>query len=164
MLASAVLWHEGGHLLGFFLTGEPRPALSAVAAGLLLDPARPIAYRRELVILLLGPLANLLVAVPLLILARSAGMLTLGALHLFSALCNIFPLRQNDGGRALYDAVALLFTPDTAERTAALASAAALLFAVLLFSFFLLSPGGGGVVLLLVAMLARAAAPARTGR
>ena len=159
MLASAVLLHEGGHLFGFFLTREPCPSLAAVASGLLLAPARPIGYRRELLILLLGPLCNLLIAIPLLFFCESEGGCTLAAVHLFSGLCNLYPLRRNDGGRALYDAVALFAPPDTAERIASLSSSVALLLLVLLFLFFLLSPGGGGVILLLIFLLSSACAP-----
>lgn len=159
MLASAVLLHEGGHLLGFFLLREPCPSLSAVAAGLLLDPKRPIGYRREILILLLGPLCNLLLAIPLLLSGAAGGATTLAAVHLFSALCNLFPLRQNDGGRALYDTVALFSSPDTAESVSSLISLIFLLLLTLLFLFFLLSPGGSGVILLLIALLSRACAP-----
>ena len=160
MLASAVLLHEGGHLVGFFLMREPCPSLSAVAAGLLLSPTRPIAYRREIPILLLGPLFNLALAIPLLLFCRTAGGVTLAAVHLFSALCNLLPLRRNDGGRALYDALALFTDPDTAERISALTSSVFLILLILLFLFFLLSPGGGGVILLLIALLSHACAPA----
>ena len=156
LLASAVLLHEGGHLLGFFLTKEPCPTLSAVAAGLLLDPARPIAYKKEIVILLLGPLANLLLSLPLLFLSHGEWALMTATVHLFSALCNLFPLRQNDGGRALFDVLSLLLPPDTAERLCSLISLLSFFALVFVFLFFLLSPGGGGVILLLVALLSRA--------
>ena len=156
MLTSAVLLHESGHLLGFFLTKEPCPTLSAVAAGLLLDPRRPISYKREIVILLFGPLCNLLLAVPLLLFSHSSTVLTLAAVHLFSALCNLFPLRGNDGGRALHDMLALFLCPDTAERVSSLIFLLSLFLLIFVFLFFLLSEGGGGVILLLVALLARA--------
>lgn len=159
MLTSAVLLHEGGHLFAFFLTKEPCPALSAVAAGLLLDPKRPISYRKEILILLSGPLANLLLAVPLLSLCRGRGAITLAAIHLFSALCNLFPLRGNDGGRALFDAFSLFLLPDTAERAASLISLLSFFALLFVFLFFLLSEGGGGVILLLIAFLSRAYAP-----
>ena len=154
MLASAILLHEGGHLFGFFLVKEPCPTLSAVAAGLLLTPQRPISYKREIVILLSGPLANLMLALPLLYCGRAT---TVAAVHLFSALCNLFPLRTNDGGRAMADLCGLLLPPGTAERTASLISLTALFLLLLLLLFLLLSPGGGGVILLLVTLLARAA-------
>ena len=156
MLASAILLHEGGHLFAFFLTKEPCPSLSAVAAGLLLDPARPIAYRREILILLFGPLANLLAAIPLLLLCQSPCGITMASVHLFSALCNLFPLRQNDGGRALSDGLSLLLSADTAARVSDLIFLIAFFLLVFLFLFFLLSPGGGGVILLSVALLSRA--------
>ena len=157
MLASAILLHEGGHLFGFFLTKEPCPTLSAVAAGLSLNPARPISYKREIVILLAGPLANLMLALPLLFCGRAT---TVATVHLFSALCNLFPLRTNDGGRAIADLLGLLLPPDTAARAAALLSLIALLSLLLLLLFLLLSPGGGGVILLLIALLSRAAGTA----
>ena len=161
MLASAVLLHESGHLFGFFLAKEPCPALSAVAAGLLLDPARPIPYKKEILILLFGPIANLLAAIPLLLLSGTAAGITSGAVHLFSALCNLFPLKQNDGGRAISDALALCLMPDTAERVASLIFLLSLVSLLFLFFFFLLSPGGGGVILLMIALLSRACPPAK---
>ena len=158
MLASAILLHEGGHLFGFFLAKEPCPTLSAVAAGLLLNPARPTSYGREIVILLSGPLANLALALPLLLFANGDSAATMATVHLFSAICNLLPLRKNDGGRAIADILCLLLAPDTAERIAGLISLVSLFFLLLLLLFFLLSPGGGGVILLLIALLSRAAA------
>ena len=161
LLASAVLLHEGGHLLAFSLLKEPCPTLSAVAAGLLLDPARPISYKKEILILLCGPLANLMLALPLLLLYRDGSVLTLGAVHLFSALCNLFPLRGNDGGRALFDLFSLLLFPDTAERASRAVFLLSFFLLLFVFLFFLLSEGGGGVILLLIALLSRACAPER---
>ena len=105
-------------------------------------------------ILLSGPLANLLLALPLLYCGRAT---MVAAVHLFSALCNLFPLRTNDGGRAMADLCGLFLPPGTAERTASLISLTALFLLLLLLLFLLLSPGGGGVILLLVTLLARAA-------
>lgn len=156
LLLSAVLLHEGGHLAGFLLMREPAPTLSAVAAGLTLSPRRPLPYKSELVIALLGPIANLSLALPLLLLGRTEGVLTLGAVHLLTALCNLLPLGGCDGGRALFSATALLFPLRVAECVRAAASSAALFFLLFSFLFLLQSEGGGGVLLLLCALLARA--------
>ena len=158
MLGSAILLHEGGHLLGFFLTGEPAPGLSAALAGLTLDPTRPLPYRHELCVAAAGPLANLLAAIPLL-LSGSDGYRMLGGVHLVTALSNLLPIGRCDGARVLGALLALLLPLRIAERL--MAAISAITFSALLFFllFLLLHEGGGGVILLLISLFLRAHPP-----
>lgn len=155
-LASAALLHEGGHLLAFFLLGEPPPRPSAVVAGMTLSPARTLPYRHELIIAAAGPLANLLFALPHLVLGGGAATLTLGAVHLLTALINLLPLRGCDGARILFCLLALLFSLRIAEVVTSTLSASAFFLLLFFLLFLLLFEGGGGVLLLLLALLARA--------
>lgn len=159
MLASAVLLHEGGHLFGFYATGEPCPRLAAVPMGLSLLPRRPLPYRHELLIAAAGPLANLLAALLLFSLRSSVALLP-GIVHAMTAAANLIPLGQNDGARALFSLLAILFPLKAAEGAAHIIGAVS--FFLLLFSmlFLLLHQGGGGILLLLITLLLRATRPA----
>ena len=156
LLLSAVLLHEGGHLLGFFLMGEPPPALSAVVAGLTLSPARPLSYKSEAIVSLLGPLANLAVGLPLLVFGRSEGALTLGVVQLMTALCNLLPLPGCDGARALHSSLSLLLPLRLADAILSLLAGITLFGLLFALLFLLEGEGGGGVLLLLLALLSRA--------
>ena len=155
-LLSAVLLHEGGHLLAFYLLAEPAPRPSAVLAGLTLSPTRPLAYRHELPIAAAGPFSNLLFALPLLLFGTGTGVLLLGWVHLLTALVNLLPLPGCDGGRILFSLLALLLPLRIAETVASLLSLAIFFLLLFFFLFLLLFEGGGGVLLLLLSLLARA--------
>lgn len=160
MLASAVLLHEGGHLFGFCLLGEPMPQPLAVLAGLTLTPRVPLSYRRELLIALLGPLANLAVAIPLLTVGGATSPTAmLGAVHLFTALSNLLPLPGTDGDRALFDLLALSLPLGAAEGVRHGVRLFAFLFLLFLGLWLLLSPGGGAAILLLSMLILRAIPP-----
>ena len=158
MMASAVLLHEGGHLLAFFLLGEPAPTARAVLLGISLDPRRPLSYRRLLLTAAAGPFLNLLVAIPLLTVGKSSpALLALGIVNAFSALVNLLPIGRCDGGRILFCLSALLFPLGIAER---ISRAVGLLFFFLLaFSllYLLLGKGGAGAMILILPLLFRAA-------
>ena len=155
MLASSVLLHEGGHLFGFALTREPVPYLCAVPAGLTLSPRRPLSYRHELVITLLGPLANLAAAFPLLLYTDNPAIVLLGAINLFTAIANLLPLGGNDGERILGDLLALHLSPALAARLTHAVSFFCFVFLLFFALFLLLSPGGGAPFLLLATLLLR---------
>lgn len=94
----AILLHESGHLCAFLLLGEPIPHLSAQNLGLRLFEKRPLSYKREAVVALSGPLANLLCfCLSLLFFGASLG----AYVHLFLALGNLLPVETLDGGRIL---------------------------------------------------------------
>ena len=155
-LLSAVLLHEGGHLLAFYLLGEPAPRPSAVLAGLTLSPLRPLPYRHELSIAAAGPLSNLLFALPLLLFGSGKGILLLGWVHLLTALVNLLPLKGSDGGRVLFSLLALLLPLRIAEAISSLLSLSVFFLLLFFFLFLLLFEGGGGVLLLLFTLLSRA--------
>ena len=155
-LASAILLHEGGHLLAFFLLGEPPPRPSAVLTGMTLSPTRPLPYRHELVIAAAGPLLNLLVALPLLSFGTGAATLTLGAVHLLTALANLLPLGGSDGSRIARSLLALLLPLRLAEGVASALSLFSFFLLLFFLLFLLLFEGGGGVLLLLLSLLTRA--------
>lgn len=155
-LLSAVLLHEGGHLLAFFLLGEPPPRPTAVLAGLTLSPTRTLPYRHELLIAAAGPLSNLLFALPLLLFGSGAGLLLLGWVHLLTALVNLLPLPGCDGGRTLFSLLALFLPLRIAEAVFSLLSLAVFFLLLFSFLFLLLFEGGGGVLLLLISLLSRA--------
>ena len=159
LLASAVLLHEAGHLLAFAALGEPAPTLSAVAAGLTLRAKRPLPYGREAIIALAGPLANLALALPLLLLAGVGEIgRQVGAVQLLCALLNLLPLSASDGGRALLALLSLLLPLRVAEVLGRAAAAVTLTLLLLLALFLLHSPGGGGALFLLAGLLSRATA------
>ncbi len=152
MFLSALLLHEGGHLFGFLLCKEPSPSLSPHPMGLCLRPRRPLPYRRELLIAALGPLANLFFGLPLIAAARTPATLTLGAVHLLTALTNLLPLPATDGGRLIADLLALLLPLPLGERIGrGLFGAVAL--ALLFASLYLLLCGAGASVLLCFLLL-----------
>ena len=159
LLASAILLHEAGHLLALSALGEPAPALSAVAAGLTLSLKRQLSYWREATVALAGPLANLLLGLPLLLFdgIGDSGRLV-GAVHVLTAAMNLFPLRASDGGRALRAVASCLFPLRAAEAICNTVAVSTLTI-LLLFALFLLhSAGGGGALILLVGLLSRATA------
>ena len=133
MLVSAVLLHEGGHLLAFHLLREPPPSLAAALGGLTFAPSRPLPYRHEWVIALAGPCANLALALPLLSLGGPP-CAALGAVHLMTALSNLVPLGRCDGARALSALLSLILPPRAAEGVTAGVS----LFSFVTLLFFLL--------------------------
>ena len=63
MAAGAIVLHELGHTLAFFLLTGALPSLSLDRFGLRLMPPRPLLPREELSVALGGPLFNLLLEV-----------------------------------------------------------------------------------------------------
>lgn len=156
MLASAVLLHEGGHLLAFAALGLPPPRPAAVSAGLMLTPRMPLSYRHEALVAAAGPLANLALAIPLLYFGRGEGAAALGSVQLFCAAVNLLPLRGGDGGRTARAVLLLLLPPRVAERLADALSLFTVFFLLFALLYLLLSPGGAGIFLFLITLLQRA--------
>lgn len=135
-LLSAILLHETGHIFAFLVLGEPLPILGGRGLGLLLTPKRQLlSYGREIFVCAAGPFFNLLAAASLLPALQSGGAreahFCFFAFHIFTAFFNLLPIRGFDGGRILYAALALHFSPSFALR----ASDAFSLIFVLLFYF-----------------------------
>ena len=141
--ASAVVWHEGGHLFFFLLAGEPPPRLGADAFGLRLRPSLPLSPEKEAFICLGGPLFNLL-AGGLLLICRGEFFHLYGVLHLLLAFFNLFPVLSTDGGRLLSFLLHRLLPEALAASLFRLISALLLLF-LFFFCAFLFYFGGIGL-------------------
>lgn len=132
ILFFSVLAHEAGHVLCARACGGAFRSLSLSPAGLTLDlGCDTLPYKKELLVHLAGPAANLLLLLPALCLIRRS----LSALRLFFFFCNallallhLLPVRGLDGGGALYCALCLHLSPDTAARTVGIVGGGALLF------------------------------------
>ncbi len=148
-LFAAVLLHEAGHYFAFFLLGEPPPALSGRAGGLLFTPrGGTLTYGRELVIAAAGPLFNLFAALALIPAIRGEGVREASfcffAINLLSALFNLLPLSGFDGGRVLFCLTSMLLSPDAASRFCDVISGVfVLLFYFSALFLFLFSDGFG---------------------
>ena len=111
ILSAAALRLVGGQIEQFTLTpfgGELR-----------IRRSEWLSYGREIASVLAGPGVNLVCA---LVLGRAAAELSwergylLSGIHMLLALFNLLPLRQLDGGRALYLMLSWLLDPITADR------------------------------------------------
>ncbi|MDR1927883.1 MAG: hypothetical protein LBQ33_04510 [Oscillospiraceae bacterium] len=137
--------HEAGHLgvMAFFRVRPRRIALTA--AGMRIDraPGLRLSFRQEIAIALAGPAASLCLAALFACLQRLPGtgapwqsyLLENGLwLNLGFGLLNLLPLRQLDGGRALYFALSLALAQRTANRLVLAASLLLLTATGLLFT------------------------------
>lgn len=110
----AVLVHELAHFaVGTAFGGTFRRAeFSAVGIQLTLSYPRALSYRRELLVLLAGPAANLV-----LWLAASCGQAyLLGGVSLVMGLFNLMPVGPLDGGQALCCLSSLWFGEGAGDR------------------------------------------------
>jgi Zn-dependent protease len=157
-LLAAVILHEAGHLLAFFLLGEPPPSLSGRAGGLLLSPrGEMLSYRRELLVASAGPLFNLLAAVALIPAlqggAQREASFCFFALNLLSALFNLLPIAGFDGGRVFFCLSAMLLPPRAARFFCDLVSGISVLFFYFSALFLFLFTDGAGYSFLLAIFL-----------
>ena len=136
LLAATI--HELGHLLVLHFMGTAPERLTLSACGAELTVRSELSFRRELLLCLAGPAANLLTGMGLSALGRWP--LLLGASFLLCAF-NLLPLRPLDGGNALFAFLSLVCAPDRAEQLTALFSRGAAL-AVLMLGGVLLGENG----------------------
>ena len=136
LLAATI--HELGHLLVLHFMGTAPERLTLSACGAELTVRSGLSFRRELLLCLAGPAANLLTGMGLSALGRWP--LLLGASLLLCAF-NLLPLRPLDGGNALFAFLSLVCAPDRAEQLTALFSRGAAL-AVLMLGGVLLGENG----------------------
>jgi len=96
---TAALIHETGHIICMSLIGRKRFRLRGVINGFRIRPIGIRSYREEIMIYLSGPLTNLLVFVICFVLSSitNVNLLTIGAIHLVTALSNMLPIRGYDG-------------------------------------------------------------------
>lgn len=99
MLACAL--HELGHLAAALAFGgrSPRLRLSAVGAELRFAWPAPLSYGREGLVVLAGPAANLLLAVP----AFALGLELLAVSSVWIGAFNLLPIQPLDGGVLAYN-------------------------------------------------------------
>lgn len=128
MLVSAVLIHEGGHLLAARLLGAPLRTLSCGIQGFsLLFDFSTLSYGREGVVLLSGSVAGLLSAGVAVLLFPSLSYFA--AVSAVLSFVNLLPVRGLDGGEALFCFLCLRMEEGDAYRAAGVVSwVAAVLF------------------------------------
>ena len=169
LLAMAVAWgagevlpwillsafcHELGHLMLLRLFGIRPQRITLSAAGVEIEAAgqEKLSYGRELLCVLSGPAVNLLLAI---LFARVFSGYLFAGTNGVLAVYNLLPIRNLDGGRALYLLVSWCSDPFRAEQVAAVVNLVTLGlllgFAVLLLvetgnAIFCLT-GGFGLVL-----------------
>ena len=120
-ILSAAALHEAGHLAVLRLEGGQIEQFTLTPFGgeLRIRRSEWLSYGREIASVLAGPGVNLVCA---LVLGRAAAELSwergylLSGIHMLLALFNLLPLRQLDGGRALYLMLSWLLDPITADR------------------------------------------------
>lgn len=124
--ALAMALHELGHYVSVRLLGGRITyfRLTAVGGDMGLDRRCPLSYGREMVAILAGPGANLVLA---LIAARLAGgrqeLYLFAGLNLSLAIFNLLPIWPLDGGRAFAILLMALLSPHWAQRAAQMCSA-----------------------------------------
>ena len=132
-LAFAAL-HELGHLGAMAAFHTPASRICLTAAGMRIErpPGLRVSFAREVAIALAGPAVSLLLAGALYALPRAA-LLPLPPdlfyINLGFGLFNLLPVRQLDGGRALYFALCRRVSEAAAARAVTAASLACLFLA-----------------------------------
>ena len=106
--------HELGHIAAALLMGvyPDRLTLSAVGAELSLRNRTLIPYWKDLLIVLAGPLANLLFG----LIAVAADLWLPAFLNFGIGVFNLLPVLPLDGGRILFDALSVLVEAPWPER------------------------------------------------
>ena len=117
VVLSAACIHEAGHCLVLWMGGaEVRRLRLGVLGAVLETGSGRLSYGWELLAVLAGPGANLILAAVLSTLEHSP-VLTIGG-NLVLAAFNLLPLYPLDGGRTLYLLVSWASGPEAAERAA----------------------------------------------
>lgn len=136
--------HEGGHILALLLCGRCPQEVAVGVCGIRLVPdTRPLGYGRQALVLLAGPVVNLLTAV-LLVALHSAPVAV--AAHLLLGLFNLLPVEALDGGQCLRCLLAARFRDECASR-AVRAISIVVLLPLATAGFFLLFQGGNATLL-----------------
>lgn len=145
ILAAAAL-HEVGHVAAVYCVGGriDRFRLTAFGGELRICHPEQMSYGGELLSVLAGPGVNLACA----LLFAQAGKLfaweagyVFSGIHLLLGFFNLLPIRQLDGGRALYLLICWLAEPITAERVMHGCSCVCLCLMLLLSAAFLACAG-----------------------
>lgn len=147
---AASLMHETGHVLAVLLMQRQpvRVELGAFGMRMLQADTAAMGYRRQMAVLLAGPLVNLASA-GLLFAAGQAGLVM--GIHLVIGLFNLLPIEPLDGGQALFCLLALHGDVGRAENVV-FGLSLFLLFGLLVVGFYLLLAGGYNFTLLAVGL------------
>lgn len=95
----AVILHESAHLAAMFLLGMKADSVIFHACGIRIRPEnRLCSYGRELIMMLAGPLSNIMVWAAV---SYFHGNILFAQAHLALGVLNILPCRRLDGGSAL---------------------------------------------------------------
>lgn len=123
LILSAAILHELGHFAALRLCGAPVRGIRLGALGAVMEADRTgLSYGAELLVLLAGPLTNLLCAAALTVPARTLpGLYAAAGTHLALGVFNLLPIRPLDGGQALELLVVWRFGPAAGEQAARLA-------------------------------------------
>ena len=151
--------HEAGHLLvmAFFKARPSRICLTAAGVRIERPPALTLSFPQEIAIALAGPAVSLLLAGLFALLPRvlpSPVPPDLCYLNLGFGLFNLLPVRQLDGGRALYFLLCRRFSERTAHRIVLVTSLLCLFAAAMGVALICLRQGVSLPLLIAVAYLA----------
>ena len=149
---TAVSAHEAGHYLIIRFCGGHLNKVSISAMGLEMQTYGRLSYSQELIALLAGPLANIVLFFLFGLLGKWADVFYLfGGAQLLLGLFNLLPICGLDGSSILWIIVALLTQPNTADRIAMKVSLG-FSAALLVFAGILVCRHHGGAFLLWAAI------------
>jgi len=113
--------HEAGHLAAMAALGVRPAGICLTAAGMRIErpPGLRVSFSREIAVALTGPAASLLLAGACCLLALPPDFFWL---NLGFGLFNLLPVRQLDGGRALYFFLCRRASETTAARVVTVTS------------------------------------------
>jgi len=138
----AALCHELGHLavLGGFGICPERITLSAMGVEITARGQERLSYGRELLAVLAGAAVNIGLAV---LFARVFGEYLFAGANAVLAVYNLLPIRNLDGGRALYLLLAWATNPFTAEYVSGIVHLVTLALLLGFGGVILVRTGGG---------------------
>lgn len=116
ILGSAAL-HECGHLLALFIAGGQLRCLRVGVLGAVMETdSRRLGYRQELLVVMAGPMVNLLLAAGAAVLLKANEQVSLFVgINLVLGLYNLLPIFPLDGGQALYLLICWAAGPEAGE-------------------------------------------------
>ena len=126
-VAVALAVHELGHLVAMRFFGCSISEFGIDIWGLNIRYNKPMSYRQEIVTAAAGPAASLLLAFAASFLGRyagSEGAYIVAGVSLVFFVFNLLPIMMLDGGKILYDAVALALGLERAEKIICITSCA----------------------------------------
>ncbi len=112
LTVSAAVIHEGGHIAALALLCKKGFSLPrAVASGFRIKSKTPLSYKEEITVCLCGPLINVFAFI-----LSARFFPDFAVINLATAISNLLPLSDYDGGKILFDSVALKRGIESAEK------------------------------------------------